>query len=298
LYGVNVHRVIQVQSANPDLETYPSLKHYRNSRNKHAFHETMQEVSAWFEDQYKKEICHPRSPAASQRPARVPETPQPARNTRKSNAIPCERSQGLMSSKTGATPMRGRPAFHKNQTSEARTDEERLERCPGYLVRQVEPIRDQRGQVSGYEKSKRLSNCSVCGLAGIAWYCALCKRYYCASPQNASNAIGKIKKCVKEREQLKAKMERGEGVSFSAAHNRVGFLDGKVPSEAVRCRIALDGPNDKDNDQVNFEDRHFQNTCFHIRHRGNMERMVATLNDIRDGNNKVAMLEDDDTKDD
>jgi hypothetical protein len=135
LYGVNVHRVIQVQSADPDLDTYPSLNHYQNSRNKkHAFHKTMQEVSAWFVDQYNKENCHPPSPVASQRPAYVPETPQPARNTRRANAIPYERSQGLMSSKTGATPMKGRPAFHRNQTSEARTDEERLERCPGYLV--------------------------------------------------------------------------------------------------------------------------------------------------------------------
>jgi hypothetical protein len=133
-------------------------------------------------------------------------------------------------------------------------------------------------------------------MSGIAWYCALCKRYYCAAPQTASKAIEKLKKCVKEREKLEAKMAQGEDVNFSAAHNRVGFLDGKIPSEAVRCCIAWDELYGNDNDQENFEYLQFLNTCFHIRHRGNMEKMVAILNKIPP--NKVAMDEDDNTKDD
>jgi hypothetical protein len=65
----------------------------------------------------------------------------------------------------------------------------------------------------------------------------------------------------------------------------------KTPQQLLGLRL-------KDKDQVNFEDHHFQNTCFHIRHRGNMEKMVATFNEVRDGDNKVAMDEDNDTKGD
>lgn len=127
--------------------------------------------------------------------------PTPARRMGRDNPrSEFEEDRYYSTTKTGATPCKGKPKFPKQRSSNWRQDQARLSSCPGVPY----PIADGRFK------------CYICS-SHASVYCPICKRAYCF---------------VSRDQQLQKLIADGTEV--------VGFLDGVRPPSKLNFKASTD----------------------------------------------------------
>ncbi len=173
LANVIIHRLIQMITAKPNLESYPSLAHYRNaSSHRSTFHNTLLQISSTLkkelvEQQKKKDALV--SEEVESQVARQSQTRSLPCRQRVLGVIPQEMEFGVKL--PFCTPKKIKQKVEKKEVSESICN--MYEKCTGRLVQLVD--------------SKKKQRCTLCK-ATTTYYCAGCKSWFCFTKRVTSNS--------------------------------------------------------------------------------------------------------------
>jgi hypothetical protein len=228
LYSILLHREHQVATSKTNLNSYASLHHFRNTRNKnYPFHKTLNTLSVWLIKQADDTVAATTAPPPPTTTTALtvdtggPLVRTPPRVQRFSNprGSPFQEIRNY-TTLTGGTPGKGRSKNPTNKTAAYDEDHQRLNTCEGMLY-----------------FTKQIKKCSICD-TNSNYVCVGCKRWY----------------CIKNRDTKFYNM-------ILKSDSRVAFIeDGeRPPSELVIHGVANDGSTQ--------EFCTVDNGCYHMWHR-------------------------------